>query len=118
MRRARSACADLPNVRFLAHDLRSGGFPERDFDLLVFSDVLYYFSTREIIRLVDQAAEATRPGGSFLLANGWQEHFRGLTNPDTVLEKLRASGRWREASLARDVLANGMQLTIARFVRI
>ena len=67
---AASRTAALPQVtvqrRVLPHD-----WPAGDFDLIVFSELLYYFSAADLRQLLDLGAAALRPGGS-LLAVHWR----------------------------------------------
>jgi SAM-dependent methyltransferase len=48
-----------------------GDWPPDQFDLIVFSEVLYYFAGDELDRVLDRAAASLRPGGS-LLAVHWR----------------------------------------------
>lgn len=82
---ARTRCADLSQVTFeqrdIAHDFPSG----RSFDLLIFSEVGYYFALPDLKDLRQRIKEALKPGGQLLLV-----HFTGVTNypltTDTVHE--------------------------------
>src|ERR1700722_10637904 len=62
--------ADLPNVT-VEQRVLPGDWPPGSFDLLVFSEVLYYFSDAELTLVLDQASDALRPGGT-LLAVHWR----------------------------------------------
>lgn len=43
--------------------------PEGTFDLIVFSEVLYFFSTRDLARVAAWVCTALRPGGDVVLVN-------------------------------------------------
>jgi SAM-dependent methyltransferase len=70
--RARTALADHGNVlverRTLPLDM-----PEGSFDLIVCSDVLYFWEPRTLRRGLDRLLEGLRPGGRLLLL-----HYRGV----------------------------------------
>jgi SAM-dependent methyltransferase len=48
-----------------------GGWPAGDFDLIVLSEVLYYFGGGDLSRVLDLAVGALRPGGT-LIAVHWR----------------------------------------------
>jgi len=48
-----------------------GGWPDGQFDLIVLSEMLYYFAGTDLDRLLDLAVEALRPGAT-LLAVHWR----------------------------------------------
>src|SRR3984885_5529782 len=70
VRAAAARTAGLPNV-CVRRGAIPGDWPAGQFDLIVFSEVLYYFSGRELDRGLDRASAALRPGGS-LLAGPWR----------------------------------------------
>lgn len=57
-----------PQVSFARH-LMPDEPPAGLFDLLVFSEVLYFFERRDLRRVADWAATATAPGADLLLVN-------------------------------------------------
>jgi SAM-dependent methyltransferase len=69
---------DLPQVLVEQRDIARQWPPGR-FDLIVFSEILYYFSDRDLDRVLDRAVAALEPGGT-LLAVHWRhpvaEHAR------------------------------------------
>ncbi len=67
---ATARTADLPAVRVEQRDI-SRQWPEGRFDLIVFSELLYYFSDRDLDQVLDQAVGALQPGGT-LLAVHWR----------------------------------------------
>ena len=98
---ARAACADQPWVRFLRMRV-PGGWPDRTFDLIVLSEVLYFLSPADIAAVADRSADSLAPGGVVLLVN-WRgrsddpctgeeaaslfiQRTQGLLEPRTHLE--------------------------------
>jgi SAM-dependent methyltransferase len=59
----------LPHVRVEQRMLPSG-WPSGTFDLIVLSELLYYFSDDDLRQVIDRTVSALRPGGS-LLAVHW-----------------------------------------------
>jgi SAM-dependent methyltransferase len=59
----------LPHVRVERRMLPSG-WPAGSFDLIVLSELLYYFGDDDLREIIDRAVSALRPGGS-LLAVHW-----------------------------------------------
>lgn len=57
-----------PHVTFARHRLPDEP-PAGQFDLLVFSEVPYFFDTEDLRRVAGWAASATAPGGDILLVN-------------------------------------------------
>jgi SAM-dependent methyltransferase len=67
---ARRRVADLPGVRVEQRSIPAQ-WPHGSFDLIVFSELLYYFSDRDLARVLDLAVASLRPGGT-LLAVHWR----------------------------------------------
>ena len=59
---------DLPHVRF-ARMVAPGEWPEAMFDLVVFSEVLYYFTPDGIAEAARRTTGSLRPNGAVLLVN-------------------------------------------------
>jgi len=76
--RARQRCSHLSNVHIrqgtIAKDI-----PTREFDLVVFSEIGYYFDDTHLASLIDQLIRRTSPGGTFIAA-----HWLG-SSPDHLL---------------------------------
>jgi SAM-dependent methyltransferase len=70
VRAATARTSHLPHVRVDRRVLPSQ-WPPGDFDLIVLSELLYYFGDEDLRQVLDRAASALRPGGS-LLAVHWQ----------------------------------------------
>ena len=75
LRQARIRNADAPNIRFAQMQLPTVQ-PEGRFDLIVFSEVLYYFGETDLARMADWVCTALEPDGVVLLV-----HWLGET-PD------------------------------------
>src|ERR1700733_7250460 len=70
VRSAADRTAALGNVRVEQRTLPDH-WPAGTFDLIVFSEILYYFAGADLDRVLDLAAAALRPGGT-LLAVHWR----------------------------------------------
>jgi SAM-dependent methyltransferase len=75
LRLARTRNADTPHIHFARMQLPQAT-PEGSFDLIVLSEVLYYFGAADLAAVADWARAAIRPGGVVLLV-----HWLGET-PD------------------------------------
>lgn len=87
--RARARCADLRQVRFERRVLPAE-FPRGRFDLVMLSEVVYYWDRSDVERLAARLAEATGPGALLLLV-----HYTDPTDyplgGDEAVEALRAA---------------------------
>ena len=70
VRAADARTAGLPNVS-VHRGVIPGEWPPGRFDLIVFSEVLYYFAGRELDLVLDRGVASLRPGGS-VLAVHWR----------------------------------------------
>jgi predicted TPR repeat methyltransferase len=68
LRAARTRCAGLSHVRFQRMQVPTE-WPANRFDLIVFSEVLYYLSLPDIDRCAARARAALLPGGIIVLVN-------------------------------------------------
>jgi predicted TPR repeat methyltransferase len=68
LNQARERCADLPHVT-LEHMAVPGGWPEGTFDLIVFSEVLYYLGLPGIRDAALRTLTSLAPGGVVVLVN-------------------------------------------------
>ncbi len=83
---ARRDCADLDHVMFRLASLPED-FPDGTFDLIVLSEVLYYLSRTDLVRVAAQCAKALTPDGEIVLC-----HWLGETNyPSAATRPRRAS---------------------------
>ena len=93
VRRAEVNCRGFENIRFLRGDIRRQ-WPAGLFDLLVYSDVLYYFTRREVRQVIRESARHLGPNGHLLFANEWRTDYRWHTHPDYVMRQLDRSRAW------------------------
>ena len=96
---ASRALADLPHVEILKMTIPNE-IPDGDFDLIVLSEVLYFFSEGDMSRLATFVAESLVPGGTCVVVN-----FRGDTQ--AVSSGAQALGLFKRLSdTAVNVVAN------------
>lgn len=74
LEQARENCKALEQIRFEKRDLAMT-FPEGHFDLILVSEIGYYFSPRDLSNIRTAIARALTPGGHLLLV-----HYTGETN--------------------------------------
>ncbi|WP_051811931.1 SAM-dependent methyltransferase [Kitasatospora sp. MBT63] len=76
---ARARLARLPHVR-VEHRLLPGDWPQESFDLVVLSELLYYFTAADTADILDRAARSLEPDGTLELVH-WRhpvaDHARG-----------------------------------------
>jgi SAM-dependent methyltransferase len=110
---------DLPGVRIerriLPHEWPSG-----DFDLIVFSEFLYYFGGSDLQRLLDLAKAALRPGGT-LIAVHWRhpvlEYPRSGDDVHDVLARQAMLSRLashREPDFVAEAYLKGPLISVAQ----
>ncbi len=68
LERARRRLVDYPSVRFERMSI-PGEFPQATFDLIVVSEVGYYWSLEDLEIAIDKIRGALRPGGTLLLVH-------------------------------------------------
>ena len=71
-------------------------WPDGDFDLIVFSEFLYYFGGPDLQRLLDRARAALRPGGT-LIAVHWRHPVAEYPRSGDEVHQMLA----RQAGLSR-----------------
>jgi SAM-dependent methyltransferase len=71
---ARRHCADLPQAVFEQREIPRQ-WPRGRFDLILFSEILYYLDEEDLARVAAQTLRALRPGGEVLLV-----HWIGTTD--------------------------------------
>lgn len=85
---ARTRCADRPQIRFEQRRLPQEA-PDGPFDLILLSEVVYYWDADDVARLATWLSGAVRSGGDVLLV-----HWTGETDypqtGDAAVEGLRA----------------------------
>ena len=95
VRSAAARTASLPNVQVEQRAL-PGDWPDGTFDLIVFSEFLYYFAGHDLRRVLSVATAALRPGGS-LLAVHWRHPVPEYPRGGDEVHRALA----RQAGLAR-----------------
>jgi len=97
---ARERCRDLPNVRFrrmmVPHE-----FPEGEFDLLVVSDVAYYWSEVDLGKSKALIAGHHAGGGHLILVHWTPFVTEHVQTGDAVHETWLKDSRWRLVQGAR-----------------
>ena len=102
--RARERCAGLAHVRF--ERLRvPAEFPDETFDLVVLSEVGYYWSRADLALAAERIEAALEPGGAWLLVH-WTPvvadyPLRGDEVHDFVLDRCGAAGALSHAGGSR-----------------
>lgn len=86
-------CADLHHVSFLPL-AAPGLWPTGSFDLIVLSEVVYYFTRDEVIQLVGRVHDTLAPGGHVLLVHYVRETDYPLSGDDAVAIFLEGSRPW------------------------
>lgn len=96
--RAAARCAALPQVRF-ARMRMPDEMPEQQFDLIMLSEVLYYFDPPTLDRLAGRLSRIARPGADLMLV-----HWLGptpdypLNGDEAVTAFLAATSAWAEVT--------------------
>jgi LmbE family N-acetylglucosaminyl deacetylase len=109
---ARARCADVPHVRFEQMQIPLD-WPDEQFDLIVFSEVLYFLSATDIERCARRVLETLLPGGAVLLV-GWtgktDDPSPGDTAPDLfiahVKDRLRVTHQERHPNYRLELLTS------------
>lgn len=107
---ARERCAGLPGVR-IERMTAPGEWPEGRFDLILFSEVLYYLGLPGIAEAARRTLESLEPGGTVLLVN-WRGPTDGACSGDeaalrfmnAVSSRLRPVKQKRARKYRLDVL--------------
>jgi SAM-dependent methyltransferase len=87
--RARRRCAALANVQIHCADL-AAGLPRGSFDLIVLSEIGYYFSAPLLAQVARSMARALAPGGDFVAAHWLGESADHVLHGDAVHDRLSA----------------------------
>ncbi len=89
LRQAKARCADAPNVTFLLAGLPNDLIPG-DFDLIVLSEVAYYWDDGDAERAADILRRQHRAGGRLLLVH-WLGETDYPVSGDDAVERMRRS---------------------------
>jgi SAM-dependent methyltransferase len=87
---ARERCATCPNVEIVCADAASF-VPTEPLDLIVFSEIGYYFAVADLSRLVAQLAQCLIAGGEFIAVHWLGNSMDHLLHGDRVHEVLHES---------------------------
>jgi SAM-dependent methyltransferase len=93
--RAKRRCGEFGHVDIYQGDAAAGA-PEGSFDLVVFSELGYYFSADRLQSIVRQLADRLEPGGEFLAVHWLGDSPDHLLHGDEVHEVLAQTppGEW------------------------
>ena len=86
---ARERCADLPHVAF-ARMAVPGEWPSGRFDLVIFSEVLYYLGLDGIAEAARRTLACIEPGGAVLLVN-WRGPTDGACSGEEAADRFAAA---------------------------
>ena len=89
LQNAAARCDDLPRVRF-ARMVVPQDWPEEKFDLILFSEVLYYLSAADRLTAARLSLRSLLPGGSIILVN-WHGPTDGDCDGDEAAEQFIAA---------------------------
>lgn len=93
---ARARNRAQPHVAFARHHLPDDS-PAGKFDLIVFSEVLYFFNARDLRQIADWTAGATTTGANLLLVNYLGPlHDYPLTGDQAATSFLKETAAWAE----------------------
>jgi SAM-dependent methyltransferase len=100
---ARARCSDLPGISFAEMQV-PGRWPDDRFDLIVFSEVLYFLDRTDIRRCADRALASIVPSATIILVN-WlgrsDDPCSGDEAADTFVEA--CTGRFQSIRVQRKV---------------
>jgi cyclopropane fatty-acyl-phospholipid synthase-like methyltransferase len=109
---ARARCASLANVRFAEMQVPRQ-WPQETFDLIVFSEVLYYLDPADIRRTAEFSVRSLNEGGSVLLV-----HWTGETDyPCSADDAVEIFTRATAPGLRVDHAARFAEYRLDRFSR-
>jgi trans-aconitate methyltransferase len=87
---AKLRCADQPNVEVICADVRTFA-PDAPLDLIIFSEIGYYFSTEELARMAVELTDLLVPDGEFMAAHWLGDSPNHVLHGDRVHEILSQS---------------------------
>jgi len=97
---ARARCAELPQVTFARASIPDG-FPAGRFDLVVVSEVAYYWSDADLDRARERIASSLEPGGDLLLVHFLPKVDDYVRDGDAVHEFFLADERFERVHCHR-----------------
>ena len=92
--RARARCAHLPGVKFVRMTVPEE-FPDQTFDLIVVSEVAYYWSTEDLARAKDLIGTHQTTDGHLLLVHWLPSVDYHVQTGDAVHDAWLKDPRWR-----------------------
>jgi SAM-dependent methyltransferase len=90
--RAQERCEDLPNVNVQCGSLPEA-IPNGRFDLIVFSEIGYYFERRELEKIIQELSEKLIPGGALIAVHWLGTSSDHLLSGDEVHEIIRENDK-------------------------
>lgn len=110
--RARARCADARNVAFRRARVPQDWPDDETFDLVILSELVYFFDRANVARLAEKVGASLRPGGHCALVHWLGETDYPLSGDDAVTAFLEASRSFasplsarREAAYRLDLIA-------------
>jgi SAM-dependent methyltransferase len=97
---ARARCAEIANVRFEQMTF-PGDAPSGTFDLIIISEVAYYWSDADLRAAIDYTAQAARPGATLELVHFLPKVDDYVRDGDAVHEQFLVDPRFTPVSAAR-----------------
>ena len=88
---ARRRCPDLHGVRFARAQVPAE-WPDQVFDLMVFSEVLYFLDSADLTAVAEKAAHSLAPSGLIVLVNWTGETNTPTGGDEAARHFIRASG--------------------------
>jgi predicted TPR repeat methyltransferase len=108
---ARELNLDQPHVRFLRMQV-PGEWSDEKFDLIVLSEVLYFLSRTDLIRLADRVGATLERDGVVLLVNWRGKSDDPLTGDEAATLFIQHTRRW--LSRKKEVLKKAYRLDLLR----
>ena len=101
LRHAEERCAGLPGVTF-ANMVLPGAWPDGGFDLVIFSEVLYYLGIPGLQDAARRTVDCLQPGGAVILVN-WRGPTDGACTGEEAADLFTAAcaPRLRTTKLVR-----------------
>ena len=100
LEQAEARCEDQPWVHFAVMDVRST-WPEGRFDLILFSEVLYYLGIGGIREAAQRTLAGLAPGGAVMLVN-WHGPTDGACTGDEAADLFIAEARPRLSPMTQN----------------
>jgi SAM-dependent methyltransferase len=102
VQRARERCREFSHVEIYQRDAAAGP-PEGTFDLMILSELGYYFSADRLHALVRKMADALEPGGEFVAVHWLGRSPDHVLHGDAVHEVLAQTLPWERIGGSRHV---------------